>query len=100
MFMTKFKFDDKNITALTVQIHYNPLNNPHFLLRGKLGQLSKKMRVLLLVYHCSLFMKKELSLSCKASRKALLPRLPITDVRMRLSAVQLTNLRVLSTTGS
>ena len=70
MFMTKFKFDDKNRTALTVQIHYNPLNNPYFLLRGKLGQLSKKMRVLLLVYHCSLFMKKELSLSCKASRIA------------------------------
>ena len=38
MFMTKFKFDDKNITALTVQIHYNPLNTvtPTFYSEGSL----------------------------------------------------------------
>ena len=35
-----------------------------------------------LMLNVPLFMKKEaLSLSCKASRRALLPRLPRTDVR-------------------
>ena len=35
-----------------------------------------------------LFMKKDPSLSCKASERALLPRLLRTDVRMRLIALQ------------
>ena len=46
-----------------------------------------------------LLMKKDLSLSCKASRKALLPRLLRTDVRMRLTALQLANSLIVSTTG-
>ena len=46
-----------------------------------------------------LLMKKDSSLSCKASRKALLPRLLGTDVRMRLTALQLTNSLTVSTTG-
>ena len=47
-----------------------------------------------------LLMKKEtLSLSCKASRRALLPRLPRTDVRMRLFSSTIGKLADTSTTG-
>ena len=64
--------------------------------RGKEGKVSIAH---ITVYNCLLFMKKDSSLSCKASRKALLPRLPMTDVRMWLSAVQSANSLILSTTG-
>ena len=37
---------------------------------------------------CSAFYNKDLSLSCKAGRRALLPRPLRTDVQMRLTALQ------------
>ena len=46
-----------------------------------------------------LLMKKDPSLSCKASGRALLPRPLRTDVRMQLIALQLTNALKESTTG-
>ena len=52
-------------------------------------------------YLCSatVLMKKDPSLSCKASGRALLPRPLRTDVRMQLIALQLTNALKESTTG-
>ena len=46
-----------------------------------------------------LLMKKDPSLSCKASGRALLPRPLRTDIRMQLIALQLTNALKESTTG-
>ena len=58
----------------------------------EIDELSSTPSVLLL-------MKKDPSLSCKASGRALLPRPLRTDVRMQLIALQLTNALKESTTG-